>query len=82
MKRVITCLLVMASLYAYAQGDRFECNDSCSVNTTGEATFNVVSPTGFSTVEPIEMAPRLTTLIYHGDDTDDVEGGYCIPYYR
>ncbi|MBQ7440388.1 MAG: hypothetical protein IJV52_02520, partial [Prevotella sp.] len=28
----------------------------------GEATFNVVSPTGFSTVEPIEMAPRLTTL--------------------
>ncbi len=62
MKRVITCLLVMASLFAYAQGDRFECNDSCSVNTTGEATFNVVSPTGFSTVEPIEMAPRLTTL--------------------
>lgn len=62
MKRVITCLLVMVSLFAYAQGDRFECNDSCSVNTTGEATFNVVSPTGFSTVEPIEMAPRLTTL--------------------
>ena len=62
MKRVIICLLVMVSLFAYAQGDRFECNDSCSVNTTGEATFNVVSPTGFSTVEPIEMAPRLTTL--------------------
>lgn len=62
MKRVITCLLVMVSLFAYAQGDRFECNDSCSVNTTGEATFNVVSPTGFSTVEPIEMVPRLTTL--------------------
>ncbi|MBQ6659233.1 MAG: hypothetical protein IJM70_07865 [Prevotella sp.] len=62
MKRVIACLLVMVSLFAYAQGDRFECNDSCSVNTTGEATFNVVSPTGFSTVEPIEMAPRLTTL--------------------
>ena len=62
MKRVITCLLLVVSLFAYAQGDRFECNDSCSVNTTGEATFNVVSPTGFSTVEPIEMVPRLTTL--------------------
>lgn len=45
-----------------AQDDRFVCDESCDPGSGGVAKFNVVSPVGFSTVEPIEMAPRLTTL--------------------
>ncbi len=45
-----------------AQSDRFQCDDSCDPDATGAVKYNVVSPVGFSTVEPIEMAPRLTTL--------------------
>jgi hypothetical protein len=45
-----------------AQSDRFQCDDSCDPDASGVAKFNVVSPVGFSTVKPIEMAPRLTTL--------------------
>lgn len=49
-------------LCAQAQSDRFVCSDSCTTDASGTATFNVVSPVGFSTVEPIQMAPRLETL--------------------
>lgn len=45
-----------------AQDDRFQCDDTCTPDNIGIATYNVVSPVGISTVEPIEMAPRLTTL--------------------
>lgn len=62
MRPIITVFFFLLSLSSYAQDDRFECNDSCSAGSTGIATFNVVSPVGFSTVEPIEMAPRLSTL--------------------
>lgn len=62
MKTILLLGLAFFTIGMYAQGDRFECDDSCSPGTTGVATFNVVSPVGFSTVEPIEMAPRLTTL--------------------
>lgn len=42
--------------------DRFQCDGSCSPNESGAVTYNVVSPVGVSTVEPITMAPRLETL--------------------
>lgn len=45
-----------------AQSDRFQCDESCDPDNTGAVKYNVVSPVGFSTVEPIAMAPRLTTL--------------------
>ncbi len=45
-----------------AQNDRFQCDESCDPDATGAMKYNVVSPVGFPTVEPIEMAPRLTTL--------------------
>lgn len=48
--------------FASAQSDRFQCDDSCDPDATGAVKYNVVSPVGFSTVQPIEMAPRLTTL--------------------
>lgn len=54
--------LVLCWLGAQAQGDRFVCDESCDPGIGGVAKFNVVSPVGFSTVEPIEMAPRLTTF--------------------
>ena len=62
MKTITTLILAFVTLFAHAQADRFECNDSCSFPTTNEPTFNVVSPVGFTTVEPIQMAPRLSTL--------------------
>ncbi len=54
--------LMAYTLGINAQGDRFQCDDSCDPNNTGAVNYNVVSPVGFSTIEPIEMAPRLTTL--------------------
>lgn len=48
--------------FASAQSDRFQCDDSCDPDATGAVKYNVVSPVGFSTVQPIEMAPRLATL--------------------
>lgn len=42
--------------------DRFQCDDSCSPDEAGTTVYNVVSPVGVSTVEPITMAPRLETL--------------------
>ncbi len=62
MRTFITFCLGVISLFTYAQGDRFQCDDTCTPGTSGTATFKVVSPVGFSTVEPIQMAPRLTTL--------------------
>jgi len=57
--------LTVIMLYPFsllAQGDRFQCDDSCDPGSSGVAKYNVVSPVGFSTIEPIEMAPRLTSL--------------------
>lgn len=45
-----------------AQGNRLQCDESCAPGATGAVKYNVVSPVGFSTVDPIEMAPRLTSL--------------------
>lgn len=63
--RQLVLFLVMTVLLPvgiHAQGDRFVCDESCDPGSSGVAKFNVVSPVGFSTIEPIEMAPRLTTL--------------------
>ncbi len=62
MRTTITMLLTLLLSFSYAQDDRFVCDDTCDPKTGGGATFKVVSPVGFTTVEPIEMAPRLTTL--------------------
>ena len=53
---------IACSLSMHAQSNRFVCDESCVPGSSGVAKFNVVSPVGFSTVEPIEMAPRLQTL--------------------
>lgn len=53
---------MFVSLVSSAQDNRFECDGTCSPDETGQATYNVVSPVGFPTVEPITMAPRLNTL--------------------
>ncbi len=45
-----------------AQNDRFVCDESCGPDANGTVKFNVVCPVGLSTVEPIEMSPRLATL--------------------
>ena len=52
----------LSSLGIQAQSDRFTCDESCVPDATGAVKYNVVSPVGFSTVEPIKMASRLTTL--------------------
>lgn len=57
-----TCLFSLFVVSVSAQGDRFECDESCDPSASGVAKFNVVSPVGFSTIEPIQMAPRLETL--------------------
>ncbi len=61
-KFFMVAVLMGCSLAALGQGERFECDDSCDPGAAGIAKFNVVSPVGFSTVEPIKMAPRLETL--------------------
>ena len=55
-------LIVLLPVFAFAQGDRFVCDESCDPGSSGVAKFNVVSPVGFSTMEQIQMAPRLETL--------------------
>lgn len=62
MKKILVFLFLFVSLVSSAQDNRFECDDTCSPEETGQVTYNVVSPVGFSTVEPITMAPRLNTL--------------------
>lgn len=54
--------LAICSITMQAQSDRFQCDESCDPDASGVVKFNVVSPVGFSTVEPIKMASRLTTL--------------------
>lgn len=61
-KQLFLLALLACSLGIMAQKERFVCDDTCGPDALGEAKFNVVSPVGFSTVKPIEMAPRLTTL--------------------
>ena len=62
MKKLLAIALTLCAINMQAQGIRFQCDNTCTPQTSKEATFNVVSPVGFSTVEPIQMAPRLTTL--------------------
>lgn len=63
MQHLITLLtLLLCCIGIKAQSDRFQCDESCDPDATGAVKYNVVSPVGFSTVEPIEMAPRLNTL--------------------
>lgn len=62
MQYLMTVMTALCSLTMQAQEDRFQCDESCDPDATGAVKYNVVSPVGFSTVEPIEMASRLTTL--------------------
>ena len=59
---LLMTVMLVCPFGMYAQNDRFQCDDSCDPGSTGTVKYNVVSPVGFSTVEPIEMAPRLSTL--------------------
>ena len=61
-KYLIAIIFAFFSLSMQAQSDRFMCDDSCDPDATSAVKYKVVSPVGFSTVEPIEMASRLTTL--------------------
>ena len=63
---IINLFLVIAftgfSVNMQAQDDRFQCDESCAPSAKGAVKYNVVCPVDFSTVKPIEMAPRLNTL--------------------
>ena len=61
-KMLAVSLIVLLPVFAFAQGDRFVCDELCDPGSSGVAKFNVVSPVGFSTMEQIQMAPRLETL--------------------
>ena len=61
-KNFMAIAFALFSLGIQAQSDRFTCDESCVPDATGAVKYNVVSPVGFSTVEPIKMASRLTTL--------------------
>ena len=54
--QVITMSLLLFVTNSFAQGNRFECDESCDPTSSGVAKFNVVSPVGLSTMEQIEMA--------------------------
>ena len=60
-KNFMAIAFALFSLGIQAQSDRFTCDESCVPDATGAVKYNVVSPVGFSTVEPIKMASRLTT---------------------
>ena len=62
MKKVLVLLFLVVSFVSGAQDNRFVCDDTCSPDEKGRVTYNVVSPVGTSTVEPIKMAARLETL--------------------
>lgn len=65
MKKIYFLLsLSLLSLMAEAQITRMSCDDACSTDVpeTTNPIYSVVSPVGFSTISPIKMAPRLTTL--------------------
>lgn len=61
-KCLLALPLLLCAMGIHSQDDRFRCDESCDPDASGTVKYNVVSPVGFSTVEPIEMAPRLTTL--------------------
>ena len=61
-KYFIAIAFAFFSLSIQAQGNRFQCDNSCAPDVIGTIMYNVVSPVGFSTVKPIEMAQRLNTL--------------------
>ena len=62
MKKVLVLLFLVVSFVSGAQDNRFVCDDTCSPDEKGRVTYNVVSPVGTSTIEPIKMAARLETL--------------------
>ena len=62
MKKVLVLLFLFVSFVSGAQDNRFVCDDTCSPDEKGRVTYNVVSPVGTSTIEPIKMAARLETL--------------------
>ncbi len=68
MMKLTVTKLISAIVFSFfhlcmqAQGNRLQCDESCAPGATGAVKYNVVSPVGFSTVDPIEMAPRLTSL--------------------
>ena len=57
----IACTVVGHAQYR-SLDNRNQCDGICSYVEAGTVTYNVVSPVGMSTVEPIKMAPRLETL--------------------
>ena len=57
----IACTVVVHAQYR-SLDNRNQCDGICSYVEAGTVTYNVVSPVGMSTVEPIKMAPRLETL--------------------
>ncbi len=59
---ILAVVILVCSLGAHAQDDRYQCDDTCEPGTSESVAYNVVCPVGFSTVEPVEMAPRLATL--------------------
>lgn len=59
---ILAAVILVCSLGAHAQDDRYQCDDTCEPGTSESVAYNVVCPVGFSTVEPVEMAPRLATL--------------------
>ena len=65
-------LLALCPLTIVAQGDRFQCDDSCDPNSSGVATFNVVSPVGFSTEGYPALADCLLSPASGGNDDSAV----------
>ncbi len=55
-------ILFSVSKIAFAQANRYECDESCGSSNSVEIEYSVVCPVGFSTIKPIDMAPRLKTL--------------------
>ena len=59
---LILLTVLACSIGLNAQSIRFQCDESCTPDTSQGVSYNVVSPVGFSTVKPITMGPRLSTL--------------------
>ena len=55
-------ILFSVSKIAFAQANRYECDESCGSSNSVEIEYSVVCPVGFSTIKSIDMAPRLKTL--------------------
>lgn len=70
MRRLTTIFIVFSLFYANVSAqNRVVCDETCEIGadiksaaTKGNAGYAVVSPVGRSSVEPIDQAPRLTSL--------------------